>query len=228
MPTLTQSKKKISEIYQLFFDLRQLRQSKDPKERLLANLGRSQLLQLLKDSKKKSKAEKINARLQEGVLGDSEAAQNEMIETPLKESINNEKQNEIITKYRAFAQDLEKIEKKDGRMNKIKKIGIALILIGIFIPLVTYPFTTIKPSHEYRMLLVLTQGSYFKPRLSNIELVIKEGKKIKAKERYETPTYEGRVALPYNWLLSGGIFLVFCGLWLFLITGKEYQIECID
>lgn len=88
------------------------------------------------------------------------------------------------------------------------RIGIILILIGIGIPLVSFPFAT--PSG------ILAFYPNTKTRITDFEIVISKGELIpgegyNASQRLATSHFEGRVAIPYKYLMSLGFFIILIG-----------------
>jgi hypothetical protein len=56
-------------------------------------------------------------------------------------------------------------------MDKSKKIGIMFIVIGFFIPLIFYPFTTLTGDVEKKAAMLLAlKGVKYEPRLSELEV----------------------------------------------------------
>ena len=58
----------------------------------------------------------------------------------------------------------------------LKKFGIILVLLGAFIPSILYPFTSLTPIALLARGLSLQRGVIYKTRISDLEILIKEGK----------------------------------------------------
>lgn len=103
-------------------------------------------------------------------------------------------------------------------MSNFKKIGISLIILGIFIPSVLYPFA--KPSRPalYMKIALATKGVQYKPRQNELEIVWKAGEwKAEGKSGH----YIGRVAVPYPYFVAAGITTAFLGLAFIVFLRKK-------
>ena len=97
----------------------------------------------------------------------------------------------------------------------LKKFGIILVLLGAFIPSILYPFTSLTPLALLARGLSLQRGEIYKTRISDLEILIKEGKpKLDPKENvyYFAGEYDDRLAIPYKYPLSFGIVLLLIGI----------------
>lgn len=93
-------------------------------------------------------------------------------------------------------------------MFKNKKVGIILVLIGLFIPIVLYPHIT--PKNDNYVYDIVTG----KHKIGRSELVFRKGAYIT-----ETNECYRRIAIPYKYFISLGITLVFTGVG--IITGFQ-------
>ena len=115
---------------------------------------------------------------------------------------------------------LEITERKESnKMGNIKKIGIALVIFGAFVPSVLYPFATITSSGTAMKVLLATKGSQHEFRLNDLVVVFKKGKWIK--EGKYKGHYEGRVSVTYPYLIAFAITIVFVGFSLIALTRKQ-------
>ena len=94
---------------------------------------------------------------------------------------------------------------------KNKSVGVILILIGSFIPLLTYPFA------EHPSFIDFRQGEAV--------IVLKRGKQY---NRTHLPTgkvfiyyYSDGTYLYYKHILAGGIILVFLGIGIITLNGRR-------
>jgi len=102
----------------------------------------------------------------------------------------------------------------------LRKFGIILVLLGAFIPSILYPFTSLTPLALLARGLSLQRGVIYKTRISDLEILIKEGKpQLDPKENvyYFAGEYDDRLVIPYKYPLSFGIVLFLIGIVLFLI-----------
>lgn len=92
----------------------------------------------------------------------------------------------------------------------VNKVGLLLLIFGIFIPSITYPFTTLK--HDiYKFKIALeAQGKSYSTRISDLEIVLTKGD-LKVDNTYSSH-YENRIAIPYKYVLSIGILIFFIGI----------------
>ena len=96
-------------------------------------------------------------------------------------------------------------------MTKAKKIGIILIIVGFFIPSVLYPFTSYSPEKIITKQLILERGGLgYKPRISDLEIVLSGSFVDKDK-----------IALPYHYVIAFGIVLIFIGISVVALAGRE-------
>lgn len=107
-------------------------------------------------------------------------------------------------------------------MNKNRKLGVILLLVGLFIPTVSYPFTSINDTERlYRLISQYKEISYDSPRFFNREVAIVKGKrKPNISSDLENPDYEGRIAIPYKFILAFGITITFIGLLIITLSKK--------
>ena len=97
----------------------------------------------------------------------------------------------------------------------LRKFGIILVLLGAFIPPILYPFTSSTPLALLATGLSAQRGVIYKTRISDLEILIKEGKpKLAPKENlyYFAGEYDDRLAIPYKYPLAFGIVLFFIGI----------------
>ena len=97
----------------------------------------------------------------------------------------------------------------------LRKFGIILVLLGAFIPSILYPFTSLTPIALLARGLSLQRGVIYKTRISDLEILIKEGKpQLDPKENvyYFAGEYDDRLAIPYKYPLSFGILLFLIGI----------------
>jgi len=87
-------------------------------------------------------------------------------------------------------------------MNREKKIGIALIVFGIFFPLMLLPFVS-----GYEKDKGIIQNVF------NVGIVLKKEKPVTGKETFPPSLMKiilGR--LPYRFVIASGVFLIFTGI----------------
>jgi hypothetical protein len=94
---------------------------------------------------------------------------------------------------------------------KTKRFGILLIIIGVFIPSILYPFTSITFSASLTKALFATKGVSWDTRIQDLEIVFIKGE-WKEKDKDGGGYYEGRLALPYRYTVAFGILLCFFGI----------------
>lgn len=104
-------------------------------------------------------------------------------------------------------------------MTKLKKLGIIVIIVGVFIPAILYPFTSLSSSAMLMQVLFATKGVVYQPGLKDLEVVLKNGNWIR--EGDYIGHYEGRIAIPYRYTLALGITIAFLGIALVALTGKK-------
>lgn len=95
-------------------------------------------------------------------------------------------------------------------MSRRIRIGIVLIIIGLFVPSVLYPFALKTRSALLIYYAVLQRGGTYKPSLDELEIVIQVGEWIS--EGKFKGHYENRIAIPYHFILAGGITVFFIGI----------------
>ena len=109
-------------------------------------------------------------------------------------------------------------------MNKRQKIGLIFIIFGLFIPTVSYPFTTLNPSERlWKFLYGSKKLPYDSPKFFNREVVFVHGKPENSpleKEYGVLVNYEGRVAIPYKFVFAFGITISFIGIFLIILSQK--------
>ena len=101
-------------------------------------------------------------------------------------------------------------------MIKARKVGILLIIIGIFIPSVFYPFTTLTRSASIMKIILASKGSLYKPALEDLKVVLVKGDW--KKDNNDNGHYEGRITVPYGYIIALGITLVFFGIGLIALS----------
>jgi hypothetical protein len=106
-------------------------------------------------------------------------------------------------------------------MARKTRVGTILIIIGLFIPSVLYPFTLKTRSALLMHYAVLQRGGTYKPSLDELEIVIKKGRWI-GKDEFEGH-YENRIAIPYHFVLAGGITIFFIGVCFIALSVKPKQ-----
>ena len=97
----------------------------------------------------------------------------------------------------------------------LRKFGIILVLLGAFIPSILYPFTSLTPLALLARGLSLQRGVIYKTRISDLEILIKEGKpQLDPKENvyYFAGEYDDRLAIPYKYPFVFGIVLFLIGI----------------
>ena len=91
-------------------------------------------------------------------------------------------------------------------MDKAKKIGIVLLLVGFCLPFVAFPFVDNYSPHES----VVTN-------IQEMEIVLKEQKLIITGDGLKV---EEKKALPYRYIFLLGVVLVFTGVGFIAISKK--------
>jgi len=105
----------------------------------------------------------------------------------------------------------------------LKRVGIALIIVGAFFPSVLYPFARPTTSASLMQIALATKGVRYEPRLNNLEIVIKKGEWEKTGKN--TGHFEGRIAVPYHYTVAAGVTAAFIGVCLMALTGKSKKRE---
>jgi hypothetical protein len=113
-------------------------------------------------------------------------------------------------------------------MTRTIKGGIILIMVGAFIPSVLYPFSSLTTSAAVIQGLFASRGVLYTPRLKDLEVVMKEGNlvtKAVAREGKITAIdhYDGRIAVPYHYVVATGIIIAFLGIGLIALKGKAFS-----
>jgi hypothetical protein len=90
-----------------------------------------------------------------------------------------------------------------------KKIGIVLIIAGLLIPLILYPFASPDIRTQIFQALLGKKGVYYSPRLYDLEVVFIHGT-WKIDNKY-SGHYVGRIAIPYRYMILMGVGLFFIG-----------------
>lgn len=84
---------------------------------------------------------------------------------------------------------------------KTKQFGTILVLAGIFIPSILYPFTTVETTTWLFQLQAAQNGGSYNTSLRDLEVIINKGETDK----------NNRLAIPYRYPVAFGIFLIFIG-----------------
>lgn len=91
-------------------------------------------------------------------------------------------------------------------MGKAKKIGIVLILVGLFLPIATLPFIS-----EFHPLPDVCLTSNFFANLGNM-VVVFGIKQMNISGTYTGAMYSPLIAIPYKYLFALGVTLVCVGI----------------
>jgi len=110
-------------------------------------------------------------------------------------------------------------------MSKSKKVGILLIIIGVFIPSVLYPFATLTISATLIKIAFATRGAQYEQRLSDLEVVFKKGYGIAGYSEGKIAVPEGRIAVPYRYIVAFGITIAFVGISFVALSRKKKDIK---
>ena len=117
-------------------------------------------------------------------------------------------------------------------MNKNRKLGVILLLVGLFIPTVLYPFTSIDRSERlYRLIYKVKNLPYESPKFFDREVAFVKGEAIKDPDAEKVfnrveysylikVDYEGRIAVPYKFILAFGITMSFIGMLIITLSTK--------
>lgn len=97
---------------------------------------------------------------------------------------------------------------------KNKNFGIVLILIGAFIPCITYPLLRTTVNGNLAKAYYAERGILYKSELNDLELVIKKG--TVASDGVGDRKLIDHKAIPYKFILAGGIVIVFAGITVFI------------
>lgn len=100
-----------------------------------------------------------------------------------------------------------------------QKAGILLIIIGIFIPSIFYPFSSLNLNARGRQAVAVLKGGTYQPTFRELEIVFVEGEYI-AKKNLWAGDWKGRYALPYQYTVAFGIILVFIGITILAFSYK--------
>jgi hypothetical protein len=91
-------------------------------------------------------------------------------------------------------------------MSKTKRIGSVLILVGLFIPSLLYPFAELTYMANLERILFASKGINRDVGLRDLEIAFSKGTFIAAERRIE-----GRIAIPYKYVVAFGVILAFTG-----------------
>jgi len=94
---------------------------------------------------------------------------------------------------------------------KTKQFGVLLIIVGVFIPSILYPFTSITTSATLAKVAFAMKGVSYDTSLQDREIVLIKGE-WKKDSKNGGGHYEGRLAIPYRYTLAFGILLAFIGI----------------
>ena len=89
---------------------------------------------------------------------------------------------------------------------KTKQFGVLLIIVGVFIPSILYPFTSITTSATLAKVAFAMKGVSYDTSLQDLEIVLVKGE-WKKDSKNGGGHYEGRLALPYKYTLTLHKFL---------------------
>ena len=90
---------------------------------------------------------------------------------------------------------------------KTKQFGVLLIIVGVFIPSILYPFTSITTSATLAKVAFAMKGVFYDTSLQDREIVF-----IKGDWKKDGGHYEGRLAIPYKYTMAFGILISFIGI----------------
>ena len=129
---------------------------------------------------------------------------------------------DIVKLTRRGEKRVTQLIKKEGKRLK-QKAGILLIILGIFIPSIFYPFLTVN--HKERLINTLAQSQRISYPLTfrALEIVLVEGEYIAKKN-----VWKGRTALPYPYIVAFGILLVFTGITILALSYKKKDATKMD
>ena len=103
-------------------------------------------------------------------------------------------------------------------LSKTKQLGIFLIIIGTFVPSIFYPFTSLTSDAQIFSMVYATKGVAYNTRIKDLEIVLLKGEWIEIDEKWNQVSEnveshnEGRVAIPYAYIVAFGITLTFIGI----------------
>ena len=104
-------------------------------------------------------------------------------------------------------------------MGKLKKIGALLIILGVFIPSITYPFTDYTRSASLVFGACASNGFLYTARLQELDVVFVKGK---WKNTDQTRGHrEGRLAVPYKYFITLGTLSLFAGIVIVTLTWNQ-------
>ena len=96
-----------------------------------------------------------------------------------------------------------------------RQFGLILIIVGLLIPSILYPFTSLNPEARLAAGLYASRGVTYERKIDDLQILIKEGKpKLDPKKNryYFVGEYEDRLVIPYKYPLALGITLFFIGI----------------
>ena len=106
---------------------------------------------------------------------------------------------------------------------RARQFGLILIIVGLLIPSILYPFTSLNPEARLAAGLYASRGVTYERKIDDLQILIKEGKpKLDPKKNryYFVGEYEDRLAIPYKYPLALGIAFIFIGV-SFLVFGSK-------
>ena len=92
-------------------------------------------------------------------------------------------------------------------MTGARKIGILIVILGAFLPSVLYPFASLTTDASIFRIAFATKGVLYPTTLKDLEVVLVEGK----------------LAIPYRYILAGGVSIFFTGITVVAISRKKQQ-----
>lgn len=93
---------------------------------------------------------------------------------------------------------------------KYRKMGIILILFGLFVPSVLYPYASLSEDAQFRRQRAATMGGNYHARFSELEIIIK-GEAYNREQK----------SVPYVYFLTAGTVLVFAGAAFILLSSNK-------
>jgi hypothetical protein len=109
-----------------------------------------------------------------------------------------------------------------------RQFGLILIIVGLLIPSILYPFTSLNPEARLAAGLYASRGVTYERKIDDLQILIKEGKpKLDPKKNryYFVGEYEDRLVIPYKYLLALGITLFFIGIAVATFSKKRNSTE---